>query len=149
MNRYILELCSERPIAFIPILARVAGSASAGLFLSQILYWSGKGWKGEWVYKTVEEVRQETCLSRSEQQTAIEKWKELGVLEKEVRGVPPIRHFRVDIPALEKLLFSDYQQVPFSNSNGRKAQNTITESTTEKTNKYPAGKKPAAHVDRF
>lgn len=149
MNRYILEVYSERPIAFIPALARVAGSAGAGLFMSQMLYWCGKGYDADWVYKTIEEMKTETCLSRSEQERAIEKWQQLGVLEKEVRNVPPKRHFRINISALEKLLDTAFHIGISDETESPIEQNTITENTSENTNTYPVGKKPTAHVDRF
>jgi hypothetical protein len=128
-NRYILEAYSERPVAFIPVLARISGTASAGLFMSQMLYWCGKGYNAEWVYKTINEMEQETCLSRSEQERAITKWIMLGVLDKEVRGIPPKRHFRIKIPTLEKLLDTAFQIGDYEQTNCSNKENTITENT--------------------
>ncbi|WP_341742893.1 hypothetical protein [Azonexus hydrophilus] len=66
-----LEQRFEQTIAFHPALARVGGSAAAGLFLSQLIYWSGKGKHPEgWIYKDAAEWEQETCLTRAEQRTA-------------------------------------------------------------------------------
>ncbi len=138
LNRYILQVYSQRPIAFIPVLAHISNSASAGLFLSQMLYWCGKGKDSEWVYKTIEEMKEETCLSRSEQQTAIKKWMQLGVLEKEVRKIPPKRHFRLNIPVLEKLLDVAFEIAQIDKTKSNDEQNTITESTSEKTYTYPS-----------
>ena len=95
-NRLFIEILSERPIAFLPLLAKVAGSASSGLFMSQLLYWWGKGIKEGEIYKTIDEMEEETYLSRSEQDVAIRKWKELGVLEVRKAGIPPKRHFRIN-----------------------------------------------------
>lgn len=72
--------CLGRPIAFQMPFARVGGSAAAGLFLSQLYYWTGKGRLGEWVYKTQQEWRDETFLTPSEQKTARGALRALGVL---------------------------------------------------------------------
>lgn len=103
-NKVILEVLGTRPVAFNPVLAEIVKSASAGLFMSQLLYWWNKGKNEGWIYKTIDEVKKETTLSREEQDTAIRKWKELGVLEIKVIGVPPKRHFRIDIDKLTDLV---------------------------------------------
>lgn len=99
-NKIVLDVLGTRPIAFNPLLSRVAKSVSAGLFMSQLLYWCGKGRKEGWVYKTIDEFEEETTLSREEQDNAIRKWKALNVLQVEVKGVPPKRHFKVDVDVL-------------------------------------------------
>lgn len=149
-NRYILGVLAERPIAFIPAIAHLVGSASDGLFLSQMLYWCGKGYKGDWVFKTIEEMKKETCLSRSEQARAIQKWEQLGVLEKKVICVPPVRHFRLNITTLEKLLFAEFHIGVSDKSNCTDEKNTITEITPKNTDRYPVGINCPQHgVDRF
>ena len=151
MNSFILQLFGEYPVAFNPLLARIVGNAGAGLFLSQMLYWCGKGYKGDWVYKTIEEMKEETCLSRSEQDRAIKKWKQLGVLDKKLRGVPPMRHFRVNITALVKLLDATLHTDKSTNLKSQIEQNTITENTSVNTyrDRYLAPRKRVVRVDRF
>lgn len=137
-NRRILEEYGERPIAYIPALARISGSVSAGLFLSQMLFWCGKGKNADWTYKTIEELEEETSLCRNQQDNAVAVWTKLGVLEKEVRNVPPKRYFRINLLALEKLLDVEFQIAESSNSESGNEQNTITDSTSEKTYRYPS-----------
>lgn len=103
-NKMVLDIYCDRPIAFIPSLGRIGGGATSGLFISQMLYWGGKGYDAEWIYKTIDEMKKETCLSRSEQDNAIRSWMKLGVIQKEVRGVPPKRYFRIDLERLFQLL---------------------------------------------
>ncbi len=103
-NKVILEVLGTRPIAFNPILAKLTKSANAGLFMSQLLYWWNKGNKEGWVYKTIKDFQEETCLIRNEQDRAIKRWKELGVLEVERKGDPAVRHFKINIDKLVKLL---------------------------------------------
>ena len=103
-NAMILELVAERPIAFIPIVARVVRSPSAGLFMSQLLYWWKKGKKPDWIYKTIEEFEEETALTRDEQDGAIKKWKAIGVLKVTLKGVPAKRHFQINAVWLAEML---------------------------------------------
>lgn len=103
-NSSLIERYKEKPVAFNPGLARISDSATAGLFLSQLLYWHQKGRDKEWVYKTIKEFQEETCLCRSEQDRAIKKWKRLGVLEVKRKGIPQRRFFRIDTEKLNGLL---------------------------------------------
>lgn len=127
-NRIFIEAVSEKPIAFLPVLAHVVDSASAGLFMSQLLYWWGKGRLSGWIYKTIEEVKIETCMTRSEQNTAFKKWERLGVLEKRLKGIPPKRHFRINTDKLAELV----REAKHNVENGKTShqnQRHITENT--------------------
>ncbi len=142
-NSLLIEMIAERPVLFNAALARIAKSAIAGLFLSQLLYWWEKGNDKHWVYKTIREFEEETALNRSEQDRAIRIWKDLGVLIVERRGIPQKRYFHIFIPHLEKLI-GEYRQgqrgdraTQFAESDkliGRDVQ-TITESTQENTSR--------------
>lgn len=107
-NSFIMHLSKQRPVAYNAELSRLAKSAIAGLFMSQLLYWIGKGYAENYIYKTVKELEKETCLIRSEQERAIKIWKSLGVLVVKRKGIPPIRHFRINSEKLLELLgYSD------------------------------------------
>ena len=110
-NKMILEVLGTRPIAFNPMLAKISGNATSGLFLSQLLFWWGKGNKEGWIYKTIKEFQDETCLIRSEQDSAIRNWRKLGVLTLKHMEDPQtkriVRHFKVNIESLIKLLRTD------------------------------------------
>lgn len=96
---------SDRPIAYHPILAKVCKSATAALFLSQIAYWSDKGADPDgWIWKTQEEMEDETGLTRSEQETARRDLKRLGLLKEERRGVPARMWYLVDWDVLTNLI---------------------------------------------
>lgn len=110
VNSLIISLLGQRAIAFNPVLGRISGSATAGLFLSQLLYWQGKGRKKEYVYKTIKEFKEETCLTRSEQERAIRNWNKLGVLEVRKKGIPPTRHFKINVEKLIELLRLSYSE---------------------------------------
>lgn len=100
----ILETLGERPVAFNPLLARISGGVATGLFMCQLLYWWKKGCKNGWIFKTIKEIREETYLSRSEQDRAIKKWRDLGVIEVKREGIPPKRHFKICMESLFTLL---------------------------------------------
>lgn len=136
-NSALLEQMSERPIVFNPALARLAKSAGAGLFLSQLLYWWKKGSNPDWIYKTIAEIQGETSLTRSEQERAIKIWKGLGILVVERKGIPAKRHFHIDTLKLTNLVSSPNAANKFARSNKQACskEQTITESTQETTSR--------------
>lgn len=90
-----------RPIAFHRCLVRAAGgSVTAGLLLSQAVYWQRTKGAGEWFFKTALEWCSETGLSRDEFQTARQRLKDAGLIEFQVRGVPATGHYRVVFEAI-------------------------------------------------
>jgi hypothetical protein len=103
-QRLLLETLGTRPVLFNPDLARALGSVSAGLFFSQLLYWWGKGRNPRMIYKTVEEFERETVLTRHQQLSAQKKCVGKGVLKVFRKGIPPKRHFQIDIEKTAILL---------------------------------------------
>jgi len=100
-----LAILSERPIAFHPCLARIGGGVAEGVFLSQLLYWTGKGRNSDgWIYKTLQEWRDETVLSRREIYKARDAWKRLGVLSEKREGLPCRVYYHVNLRRLGELL---------------------------------------------
>ncbi|WP_371972773.1 primosomal protein I [Lelliottia nimipressuralis] len=100
----------DRPIAYQPAFAQLrAGKVRAGpvaaVLLSQFVYWHNR-MDGEWMYKTREDIKKETGLSRDEQETARKRLVALGVLEEQLRGVPATLHYRINSVRLEALLLS-------------------------------------------
>jgi hypothetical protein len=98
----------SRPIAFHRCLAELTGSVTAGLMLSQAVYWMDRTKDPDgWFWKTQDEWFDETMLSRKEQETARRRLKELAggaVWQEQLRGVPAKLFYRVDMDALEALL---------------------------------------------
>lgn len=103
-QKLVADVLGTRLIAFNPDLARITGSVEAGLLLNQLLYWHKKGHNPEWFYKTIKEIQDETCLTRSQQDTAIKKCKKIGLFEMKRKGIPAKRHFRVDVEKIVELL---------------------------------------------
>jgi len=129
-----------RPIAYQPGLGIVYGSVNVGLLLSQLLYWTGKeGDKNGWIYKTIREMRQETGLTRDQQDTAISLCKQAGILETKLKGIPAKRHFRINLELLEKQLPSlkenagvAYLNPPVQFVENQQTNTEITHKTTSK-----------------
>ena len=106
-NKYqklALDVLGTRPIAFNPDLARALGSTTAGLFLSQILYWWKKGRNPEMIYKTIKEFEEETTLSKAQQLHAQKICVARGVIEVKYKGIPPKRNFVVHMEKVLDLL---------------------------------------------
>lgn len=97
-----------RPIAFHRRLVDLTGSVKASLMLSQAIYWTrhGKNVRQHdgWFFKTMEQWRWETGLSRHEQAGARARLRELKVLQEQTQKLPARLHFRVDGAALAALL---------------------------------------------
>jgi hypothetical protein len=101
----------DRPIAFHRIFATLAGSATAGLMLSQAFYWSRRTKdSGGWFYKTQAEWEEETALGRSEQETARKRLRRTSFWQEKRCGLPAKLYFRIDLAELERAVFQ--QPVP-------------------------------------
>ncbi len=101
----IRALLFDRPIAYHPIIAKAVGSVTAGVLLSQFLYWTPRTSDPEgWFYKTQDDIYNETALTRWEQETARRHLRGSKVLEERKAGVPARLYFRVSLDALEALL---------------------------------------------
>jgi len=137
------QILHDRPVAYHPMIAKITGSVTAAIFLSQILYWTGKGARSDgYIWKTRKDMEEETGLSRREQETARRKLRELGILLEKRCGIPAKMHYRVDFDRFADVA-AEYHQwqcrlaenanlhcTKPPNYNGEKRQ-TITESTIE------------------
>ena len=89
------------PIAYYVTFAKIAGSVAAGVMLSQLVYWTGKGNNPDgWIWKTAAEMEEETGLTRREQETARRRLRERGFIEERLAGVPATLHYRVNLDAV-------------------------------------------------
>lgn len=100
----------DRPIAYHPILARIAGSVPAGVLLGQLLYWDGvmssakgEAWDG-WFYKSGREIEYETALKRYARDQARGELVERGLIETKLKGVPATLHYKIQHDALERAI---------------------------------------------
>lgn len=91
-------------LAYSPDLAKILGSVKAGIFLSQLIYWHGKGIDSEKFYKTIKELKEETELSRGEQYRAQKICQKKGLIEVTYDKIPPKRHYKIKIKKIKKEL---------------------------------------------
>lgn len=129
----VIELL-DRPIAFHRVFVDIAGSVAGALLLSQAVYWNKRAANNGWFYKTAEEWKEETGLSRRELERARRELKDAGLMEELLKGVPAKLHYKLNSEALESSLRKTYKldcHIPATQF----AQNvqTITETTSETT----------------
>jgi len=92
-----------RPVAYYSGFAKLWGPA-AGVFFSQLFYWHGKAKdKDQWIYKTQEEIEDETGLSSDSQQTARNRLKAAGVLEEKYNRIEHKLYYRVMVNKLNDI----------------------------------------------
>jgi len=91
-----------RPVAYYPSLAKALGGVNVALLLCQLLYWRGKGRYGNKVYKTADDLEEETGLSYREQLAARKKLKALGILRERYVRLQHQTYFDIDMAALDR-----------------------------------------------
>ena len=102
----VLQLL-DRPIAFHRCFVPVAESVAGAVWLSQLVYWSGRGQdKAGWIYKTQQEWKEETGLGRSEQENVRKKLRNKMVLEEKEDGLPCRLFYRLNLDRLFELISS-------------------------------------------
>jgi hypothetical protein len=101
----IKALLFDQPIAYHPAIAHAVGSVTAGVLLSQLLYWTPRSTDPDgWVWKTQEQLHAETGLTRKEQESARRYLRDADVLEERKAGVPAKLYFRINVERLTQLL---------------------------------------------
>ena len=90
-----------RPVAYYAGLAKIIGVKEC-VFVCQLLYWCDKTQDG-WIYKTQENIEDETGLSRTEQENARKNLKNKGVLEERHRRIQHRMFYKLDIDKLVAL----------------------------------------------
>jgi hypothetical protein len=104
-SQALLQQLLVRPVAYFPVFARIGGGATAGLLLSQFFYWTPRTNNPDgWFYKTQVECKEETGLTRDEQDTARRRLAQRGLVEEKLAGLPATRHFRINMARVVELL---------------------------------------------
>src|SRR5918992_4943118 len=122
----VKDLLPNRTVAYSPDLARAVGGATTGLFLSQLLFLSDKGANPEgWVYKSEAEMKQETGLTKREQQTARRKLLALGVIAIVRQGFKFTYHFKVIWERLYQVIEKFQREQNVATTPSQRAQNVV------------------------
>jgi hypothetical protein len=100
LSEYLIGV--GKSVAYYPKLRRITGSTNATIFLCQLIYWIGKEDEKSdgWVYKTAEEIEEETGLSYDEQKTARKKLIENGIIQEKYKRLEHLIYFKVDLDKL-------------------------------------------------
>jgi len=107
------QLLGHGPVAYYRAFAAVGGGVTAGVFLSQLFYWHGKGRDPDgWIYKTQAAWEDETGLSRREQETARRNLRQRGIIEEKLAGIPATLHYRINVDRLAALLAERRRALP-------------------------------------
>lgn len=134
----LLYSLNGKTIAYRSIYTQITGKLTAGVLLSQIVYWSGTKKGGEF-YKTNEEFAVETGLSMDEVKYAKKLLIELDIITVTQKSLPRKTYYKLNEEVLVRFLTSewlDHQQVGGSDTNWSVAQTpTTSESTTKNTTK--------------
>ncbi|WOD19817.1 hypothetical protein [Paraburkholderia kirstenboschensis] len=108
-----------RPIAYHPGLAPKLGGVNAAVLFGQLFYWQARTQNPLGVFKTADELEEETGLSYEEQRTARKALRTRGVLVETNKRLEHKLFFRIDEDALEALLCGDApKQVKSTSRNG-------------------------------
>ena len=101
LTEYIKDL--GRPIAYYPNLKRITGSTTATILLCQLLYWTDKTKDDGWIWKTSDELEEETGLTYNEQRTARKNLVGTDLIEEEYKRLDHFIKFRVNQNVLNAL----------------------------------------------
>lgn len=123
----------KRPVAFHPTLARLFRGINEAIYWQQLYYWSDKGGRPDgFIYKTKEEIEEETTLTRDQQDRVRKKLEEAGYIETKLikaNGHPTV-HYKVNFPLVENQLM-EKRETHYSEK--RETHECITESTQRVT----------------
>ena len=130
----LLEL-NQRPIAYYPVYVTVTGSLTAGVLLSQVMYWYSVA-KDEF-YKTDAEIMDETKLTAGELRTAKARLKQLNFVHIRVAGIPAKTYYDINIENLIGAIHetSFVESAKLEKRNQRNKQSEIQQTNTENTSK--------------
>jgi len=135
----LFEAYQDKPIAYMPIYAKITGSVTSGILLSQIIYWDSVMDHAEF-YKTDKEFSNDLSMGIDELAGAKSKLKKLGIIEIERKGQPAKTHYKLNIDVLIALITSyrKNRQLDIGKTDNlmsEKLTTNITETTTKTTTK--------------
>ncbi len=125
----LFEAYQEHPIAYMPIYSRVTGSVTAGILLSQIVYWDGKMQHREF-YKTDKDFSEELSMGLSELKNAKKRLIKIGLVDVVRRGIPAKTHYKLNLAKLADVITTFVKK---TNTVSRKTQNKINQKITTNT----------------
>ena len=114
----VFDALNDRPIVYHRIYSEITGTTSAGLFTSQLVYWSKAVGHREF-YKTDADIGKELAMRSKELRNAKRKIEELGIFEITVKGVPAKTYYKLNINRLLQLMMEHQKQLNIENETGQ------------------------------
>lgn len=102
MSHYLSIRGIGQPIAYFPKLAIHLGCIKAAVLLGQMVYWHNKTENPLGVYKSAEEITEETGLSYKEQLNARKKLEVLGLITETYKRLDHRLYFKFNVEAFDK-----------------------------------------------
>jgi hypothetical protein len=105
-----VDLLTQRYFWYYPTLNQLTGGHKSALMLGMLIHWSRHYHNTErheregWIWKTIEEWKRETGLSRHEQDAARARLLAMGLVEEQKRGMPARMYFKVRLDVLGRHL---------------------------------------------
>ena len=93
-----------KPVAYFPQLVKPLGSVNASILFGHFFYWNDKGCSELGIYRTAEEIEEETGLSVQEQRTARAKLRKCGVLIETEKRIEHRIYYKLDLAVFDALL---------------------------------------------
>jgi len=139
MNKDIKSLLltfNQKPIAYHKAYTQITGKLTAGVMLSQLMYWWSSV-NGREFYKTDDELREETGLSKEEIKSAKKTLVSKGFITYKLKGIPAKTHYIINIEKIINELTSLWKSHQLDSGNPTNSvveiPPTITENTQENT----------------
>lgn len=131
---------SGNVIAYYPKLAKPLGSVNAAILFGQLFYWQDKATSELGVYKTQEEIENETGLSRREQESARKNMRDRGILIETHKRLEHRLYFKLDLDKFNEMM-EEYAAVSQCNNappaNGGNSQPRMAETDIREATKPP------------
>ena len=93
-----------KPVAYFPQLVKPLGSVNASILFGHFFYWNDKGCSDLGIYRTAEEIEEETGLSVQEQRTARAKLRKCGVLIETEKRIEHRIYYKLDLAVFDALI---------------------------------------------
>lgn len=129
------DLLGSRWASYPVDLAEAVGSVASAIFIKEIAHWTTWSTDG-WVFRSHDEIRAETGLTRRVQETARKHLRNHALLQEEHRGMPRRLYYQVDFDAIDRLLDSTPPVRPDAHDVQHDVQNVQTDAPNVQTDLY-------------
>jgi len=140
----------QKPIAYYPVYRKISGSTTAGVLLSQLMYW-WSACKGREFYKTDAEIMEETMLTPGELRTAKIRIKKLSFVKTKVKGIPAKTYYLIDAQDLFSQIYkhSFVESTKLDEQNRQDSDSENDNTNTENTSKTTSENNTVRDFDKF